>query len=56
MPLIHGFTRKSVSTNIKRLRKEGKSKAQSVAIALETARRAAKKKGKPSKAPKRKSR
>jgi hypothetical protein len=43
MPLTQGYSRKSVSKNIKTSMKHGKGQEQSVAIALETARRARKK-------------
>lgn len=40
MPLLKGTAKKNVSTNISRLRAEGKPHAQAVAIALDVARRA----------------
>jgi hypothetical protein len=40
MPLIKGYSAKSVSTNIKTEMKHGKSKKQAVAIALSVARKA----------------
>jgi hypothetical protein len=40
MPLKKGYSRKTVSTNIKRLVHEGKSQRQAVAIALNIARSA----------------
>lgn len=54
MPLKKGYSKKAISSNIKREMESGKPQKQAVAIALDTARRAAKKAGKPSKAPKRK--
>jgi len=42
MPLIKGFSRKSISKNIATEKKRGRSTKQSVAIALNTARKAAK--------------
>jgi hypothetical protein len=54
-PLKKGYSKKSISSNIRTEIKSGKPKRQAIAIALETARRAAKKAGKPSKAPRRKS-
>jgi hypothetical protein len=46
MPLIKGYSSKSVSTNIKREMKSGKSQKQSIAIALSVAEEAKKKRRK----------
>lgn len=46
MPLKKGKSQKSISTNISRLRHEGKQPGQAVAIALNIARRSKHKKGK----------
>ena len=43
MPLIRGYSKKSVSSNIKEELKAGKSQKQAVAIALSVAREAKKK-------------
>ena len=51
MPLKKGYSKKSVSANIKTEMAAGKPQKQAVAIALNTARKAAEKAGKPSKAP-----
>jgi hypothetical protein len=52
MPLTKGYSKGSVSKNIKTEMKAGKPPRQAVAVALNTARTAAKKAGKPSKGPK----
>jgi len=44
MPLARGKSRKVVSSNIRKLRKEGRPEKQAVAIALSEKRRSAKKK------------
>jgi hypothetical protein len=45
MPLKKGYSKKSVSTNIKAEMAAGKPQKQAVAIALDVARRAKKKRG-----------
>ena len=54
MPLTKGYSSKSIGKNIKMEEKSGRPKKQAIAIALNVARDAAMKAGKPSKAPKRK--
>ncbi len=54
MPLKKSFSRASIGKNIKMEEKAGRPKKQAIAIALNVARDAAMKAGKPSKAPKRK--
>lgn len=46
MPMKQGYSKKSVSSNIKREMKAGKPQKQAVAIALDVARKAKKKAGK----------
>jgi len=52
MPLKKGYSRDTIGKNIKMEEKAGRPKKQAVAIALNVARKAAMKAGKPSKAPK----
>jgi len=51
MPLKKGYSKKTIGTNIGKEIAAGRPKKQAIAIALETARKAAVKAGKPSKAP-----
>lgn len=53
MPLKKGYSRSSIGKNIKMEEKAGRPKKQAIAIALNVAREAAMKAGKPGKAPKR---
>lgn len=46
MPLKKGYSKKTVSSNIRTLLKEGRSRDQAVAIALNIARESAKSHGK----------
>ena len=52
MPLTKGYTAKSIGKNIAKEVKSGMPQKQAVAVALGTARKAAKVAGNPSKAPK----
>lgn len=40
MPLIQGYSQKSIGENIRRLKAEGKSDSQAKAIAMDIAKRA----------------
>jgi hypothetical protein len=46
MPLIQGYSKKSISENIRREMRAGKSQKQATAIALDVARKAKKKRKK----------
>ena len=51
MPLKKGYSKQSISSNISREMKKGMPQKQAVAVALNTARTAAMKAGKPGKGP-----
>jgi hypothetical protein len=53
MPLKKGYGKKTISSNIRKSMNEGKPKNQAIAIALNTAKKAAEKAGKRKKSPKR---
>lgn len=46
MPLVRGASKKAISKNIRAERKAGRPQKQAIAIALSTARKAKKKRGK----------
>ena len=48
MPLKQGYSKKTISENIARERRAGKPRNQAIAIAMETARLAKRKRNKPS--------
>ena len=52
MPLIKGYSQKSISKNISKEIRSGRPPKQAIAIAMNIARKAAEKAGKPHKAPK----
>jgi hypothetical protein len=45
MPMRGGFSRRAISANIRELRASGRPQRQAVAIAMDTARRAASRRG-----------
>lgn len=51
MPVKSGYSRKTISENIRRERRAGRPERQAVAIALDVARRAAQRAGRPDRAP-----
>jgi hypothetical protein len=52
MPIVEGYSRKSIGKNIKAEVENGKSPKQATAIALDVADKAARKRGRPEKSPK----